>query len=262
MRRLLTIALFATGALALGPTFQALQGWMETGGYFVLFGLLFACGLGLPLPEDVPLILSGALVHQGTLRLVPVCIVAWCGIMAGDLMLYHLGKKLGPGVTKLPVIGRHITEKRLEKLQGQFEKYGIWVVAIGRLFAGIRGAMVVTAGTLRYSLVKFIIADGIAAVVSGGMFIALGVFLGKNLPALMAKVEHGKRLSLEILGLIIVGLGIWYLVRQRMNRRKSAGNNPPQSIDPVASAPLPSDKSAPAEDDLLRKSRPIADKLS
>ena len=31
------------------------------GGYYVLFGLLFSCGLGVPIPEDVPLLVAGAL---------------------------------------------------------------------------------------------------------------------------------------------------------------------------------------------------------
>ncbi|MDB5911270.1 MAG: hypothetical protein JWP34_5387, partial [Massilia sp.] len=34
---------------------EIIRQWISHGGYYVLFGLLFACGLGLPLPEDVPL---------------------------------------------------------------------------------------------------------------------------------------------------------------------------------------------------------------
>ena len=35
------------------------------------------------------------------------------------------------------------------------------VVGIGRMFAGIRGGMVIAAGTTRYRFIKFIIADGL-----------------------------------------------------------------------------------------------------
>jgi membrane protein DedA with SNARE-associated domain len=48
----------------LGLDLNHVQGWLEAGGYFVLFGLLFACGLGLPLPEDIPLLLAGYFVAQ------------------------------------------------------------------------------------------------------------------------------------------------------------------------------------------------------
>ena len=48
---------------------EHVQRWMYTGGYFVLFGLLFACGLGLPLPEDFPLLVAGARVAAGKMHL-------------------------------------------------------------------------------------------------------------------------------------------------------------------------------------------------
>ena len=38
---------------------DTIQRFVEAGGYYVIFALLFACGLGLPLPEDVPLIIGG-----------------------------------------------------------------------------------------------------------------------------------------------------------------------------------------------------------
>ena len=62
-----------------------------------------------------------------------------------------------------------------------FDKYGVGVVGIGRLFAGIRGAMVICAGTIRFNFVTFIIADGLAAVVSGGLFMLLGHWLAGEL---------------------------------------------------------------------------------
>ena len=31
-----------------------------------------------------------------------------------------------------------------------FDNWGIWVVGVGRMVAGIRGAMVLAAGTIRY----------------------------------------------------------------------------------------------------------------
>ena len=42
------------------------------------------------------------------------------------------------------------------------------------MFAGIRGAMVVAAGAMRFNFIKFVIADGLAALVSGGLFVWLG----------------------------------------------------------------------------------------
>ncbi len=162
------------------------NGWWP--GAFISFGLLFSCGLGFPMPEDIPLIITGAFLCQDVEGTMPLwqkwAIVGslnWAGIIGGDVCLYWLSRRYGMNVTRLPLIGKHVTEERIKHVQGLFDHYGIWVVAIGRLLAGIRGAMVITAGITRYNFLKFIIADSIAAVISGGMFMLLGHWLGTKL---------------------------------------------------------------------------------
>src|SRR5438132_9470168 len=97
-----------------GANVEVVESLIEAGGYAVLFGLLFACGLGLPLPEDIPLIVSGALIARGKMHLVPVALAAWLGIICGDLALYHFGKKFGPEITRVRFIGKHLTQARIE----------------------------------------------------------------------------------------------------------------------------------------------------
>ena len=158
----------------LATILDTIQRFVHAGGYYVIFGLLFACGLGLPLPEDVPLILGGYFSATGHLDLAVVAIVAWFGIIGGDCVLYHFGKKYGLNITRVPYIGKHVTKEGIQKAEVLFDRWGIWVVGVGRMLAGIRGMMVVAAGTIRYNFVKFIIADGLGAIVSGGSFLMLG----------------------------------------------------------------------------------------
>ena len=86
-------------------------------------------------------------------------------------------------------IGKHMSASRIEQAERLFANYGVWVVAIGRMLPGVRGAMVVGAGTIRYGFWKFVTVDGIAAVVSGGLFLWLGMFFGENLQT-VRKYEH------------------------------------------------------------------------
>jgi membrane protein DedA with SNARE-associated domain len=160
--------------LPLASILTDIQDLMGTWGYPVLFGLLLSCGMGVPLPEDIPLMLAGYFVAIGKMNLVYAAVSAWLGIMGGDCMLYWFGHKYGLGITKVPVIGKHVTAQRIQYAERLFQRYGTWVVGVGRLFAGIRGAMVIAAGTIRFNIVRFLIADGLAACVSGGLFIALG----------------------------------------------------------------------------------------
>jgi membrane protein DedA with SNARE-associated domain len=202
--------------LALLPDFNTINNWLEAGGYLVLFLILFSMGLGLPVPEDIPLIISGALIAHGKFHWVPAGIAAWCGIMGGDIVLYHLGKKFGLEITRVPFIGKHVTRQRIERVEGLFERYGVWVVAVGRLFAGIRGAMVVAAGAIRFRFVTFVIADGFAALVSGGLFMLLGYWLGQNMTALMRDVERVKLyLGIGVAVLVVAGGVYWWWRRKK-----------------------------------------------
>lgn len=196
---------------------ETVQRWFQTGGYFILFGLLFACGLGFPLPEDVPLLLGGYFVALGKMDIVLVSIIAWCGIIGGDCMLYWLSRRYGMNITKVKMIGTHVTKERILWAEGKFEKYGIWVVAICRMVAGIRGAMVIAAGVLRYNFLKFIIADGLAAIVSGGFFVYLGWLAGKYLGTVSEMREKIKSYEYYVvLGvLLVIALIVLYVVWRR-----------------------------------------------
>ncbi len=195
-------------AIIVASVFVSVEHWIRAGGYLMLFGLLFACGVGLPLPEDIPLTISGFLVAKGHMHIVGAAIAGWCGIIGGDLLLYNFGRRYGLNITRVPFIGKHVTEQRIKQAETLFERYGIWVVAVGRLFAGVRGAMVIAAGTIRFNLVKFIIADGLAAIVSGGLFLWLGHWVGTTLGSIekLQKFREEKIAGVE--HWVLLGLGI------------------------------------------------------
>ena len=195
------------------------HGWW--GGAFISFGLLFACGLGLPLPEDVPLIVTGAFLckARGGMETWQAWAIVgalnWLGIICGDVSLYWISRRYGRAVTKAPLIGRHLTLERIDRVGGWFAHYGVMVVAVGRLIAGIRGAMVVAAGITRFNFAKFIIADGLAAVVSGGLFMVVGHYLGESLnDAMIHKFKNYFAIGAVVLALMVALYIVW---RHRSN---------------------------------------------
>lgn len=206
---------------------------MERYGYYALFGVLFGCGLGFPLPEDVPLLFAGAFVATGKMRLGLAALAAWCGIVGGDIVLYHLGKAFGLEVRRLPLIGRHLSERRIESVHAMFERWGVWVVAFGRMFAGIRGTMVIVAGTIRFSFWRFLIADGLAAIVSGGLFLALGYWFGRRMDWLKQHVDKGKEWSLVVVVVLAAVAAAWIYLHHRGERRR------PKPVEPTDGSPEP-----------------------
>ncbi|MEA2736381.1 MAG: hypothetical protein QOE14_2832 [Humisphaera sp.] len=200
---------------------EMVEAWFEWGGYFILFGLLFACGLGLPMPEDIPLLLAGFFIAQGKMNVAIACTLAWLGNIGGDCMLYSFGRRYGLEITRVPFVGKHVTKERILRAEELFERWGIWVVAIGRLFAGIRGAMVVAAGATRFNFIKFLIADGLAAIVSGGLFIWLGHLAGKKLGSISEmreKIKDYEHWVLIGIATVVIGFIVYY--HSRMKKHK------------------------------------------
>jgi membrane protein DedA with SNARE-associated domain len=155
--------------------------------------------------------------------------LAWLGIVGGDCCLYTLGYRYGEKIIYVPFIGKHVTLARLKRAENLFLKYGVYMVALGRLFMGIRGAMVITAGTSKFKFPKFIVADGLAAVVSGGMFLYLGYFAGENGHEMAHRVREF-RYSLWIAAAVIaVGLAVFFFWRDRWGRPRSLQNHPAET---------------------------------
>jgi membrane protein DedA with SNARE-associated domain len=199
-------------------SFTMVQHWITTrgftGGVIVVFCLLVACGLGLPLPEDIPLIIAGAFLCTNAHTWAITGAAAWCGIIGGDCILYFMGRRYGLEITRAPLIGKHVTRQRIQHVEALFEKYGVGVVGIGRMFAGIRGAVVICAGAIRFNFVKFIIVDGLAAIVSGGLFMLLGHWIGEQLndPAAQRKIHEFKEFFISggvVLALAFIAFVLW-----------------------------------------------------
>ncbi|HEX5245331.1 MAG TPA: DedA family protein [Tepidisphaeraceae bacterium] len=217
--------------------------WVRHGGPPVLFLLLFSCGLGMPLPEDIPLLAAGGMIAAGQMNLALAAICGWAGIIGGDCVLYYIGKSFGSEVSRIPFIGRHVSEQRMRHVEKLFERWGIWVVAVGRMFAGIRGAMVVVAGATRFTFWKFILADSLAAVVSGGLFLYLGFVFSKKVRELNQHVHQAKRWILIGCILLVIAVVLFVWIKNVMKKKHSVGlpvleaNASPPTVDPVPQSP-------------------------
>jgi hypothetical protein len=68
---------------------EFLQGFDGLTAYGVILGMLLACGLGVPMPEDITLLGAGILAGVESISLPGAIIVGFFGVLAGDAFFIH-----------------------------------------------------------------------------------------------------------------------------------------------------------------------------
>lgn len=182
------------------------QGWMQHAFYPVLLLVLVTASLGVPIPEDVPLIAAGVILSQqpGLATWTGTLLTALLGIMCGDVILYVMGKRWGPEVCRHRWVNSLITPARLERMARRFNRYGMWMCFFGRFFMGVRAAMCITAGVTRLPFWRFVLADLAGALVSIPLLVWLGFWFANTVPTLKAYV-HVIQWALLAMAVVILG---------------------------------------------------------
>ncbi len=191
--------------------------------YGLVFGILLLCGLGLPIPEDVSLILGGFLVFEGRADLAIMMVTGYVGIIVGDSVMFFLGGRLGSSITRHRFFGRLFTEEKRAQVEALFQKHGEKIVMIARFLPGVRAVTYFTAGSARMRYSHFIFFDSVAALVSAPVFIYLGYTFGGELEKLIHAVRTGQIRVLSAVVAVVVA----YLVARRVWNRWRASKTPP-----------------------------------
>lgn len=185
-------------------------------GYLAVFVVLVACGLGIPVPEDITLISGGVIcaisVETATpLELKTMIIVAFCGVLIGDLIMFFMGSSLGPKVTRVPFLRKIITENIYSAIQEKAHRYGNKILFIARFLPGLRAPIFLTAGmSHKVPVWKFILFDGTAALISVPILVYLGFFFANDLEDVIYWVKHSELL----VGSIVAGALILLVLRK------------------------------------------------
>ncbi len=183
--------------------------------YLVVVGILLLGGFGLPLPEDVPLMLGGALCAKGYAELWLMLPVAFFAVLAGDLIMFSLGRRFGHHVPSLPVIGRFLKVKHLHRAEKLFADHGGKTLFIARFLPGLRAAVFLVGGAARAPYWKILFYDGMAALLSVPVFVLLG-YWGANQFDRVQKWATGAQITVGIAAVVVVGCIVaWKVMRKK-----------------------------------------------
>lgn len=177
--------------------FAILESFFVEYGYAAVFFVLVICGFGVPIPEDLTLLTGGVISGLGYTNSHIMFLVGMLGVLAGDGFMFAAGRIWGQKILKFKPIARVMTPKRYAQVQEKFDKYGNWVLFVARFLPGLRTAVFVTAGISRkVSYLRFILMDGLAALISVPVWIYLGEYGARNTDWLMEKCTACNPVSL------------------------------------------------------------------
>lgn len=192
-----------------------LAGFDGVTAYGAILGILLACGLGIPVPEDITLVASGILAGLGTISLTGAIIVGLLGVIMGDAFLFFLGRIYGHRVFKLPVFRTIFTEDRINASRNRILNNSKFICFFARFLPGLRAPIFLTAGIMGVRPLIFLTLDGIAALISVPFWIVVGFYLGDNLDATLRFVIRAQKSVLALVAVVIVGFIVVRYVRRR-----------------------------------------------
>jgi membrane protein DedA with SNARE-associated domain len=208
-------------------------------GYFGIVLVLVLGGLGLPVPEEAPVILAAVLSRRRAMWWPTALASCFTGVMLGDMVVYALGYFYGEKVLRFRLTRKFLTKPREAQIKGYFHRHGIKILVLGRFAVGFRTAAYLTAGILRLPPLRLLLADLCAATLTTLVFFGLGYWFAQWIETGLREVQH--------YAIVIAASAFAVVVVYRHYRDRQRAGLPVGPPVPVTDdVPLPPDDLHPA----------------
>lgn len=163
---------------------------IEVGGFLLLLAIVYietGFFLGFVLPGGDYLLFAAGLFSGTHFLDVPLPFLMGTLILAsffGDLTGYYKGKWLG-GRLFTGNNSRFFKVEYLERGKFFYEKNGVWAFLIGRFLPVIRTLIPMIAGAATFPFRRFLLFNGLGAIVWVGTLVPLGYYVGRTYPGIM-----------------------------------------------------------------------------
>jgi membrane protein DedA with SNARE-associated domain/membrane-associated phospholipid phosphatase len=177
--------------------------------------------VGLIAPGETFLIFGGVVAGQGTISLVTLIAVVWACAVAGDLVSFYAGRRLGRTflVKHGPKVS--ITEERLHTVEAFFDRHGGKAIFLGRFVGLVRAVNPFLAGSSGMPLRRFLPYDVVGAGAWATMLLVLGYIFWRSFDRVLHYAERGT-LALGTTIVVVAAL-VWLYrhFREEENRARA-----------------------------------------
>jgi len=188
--------------------------------YLVLFAFVTAEQIGLPIPA-VPLLLGvGALSGAGKMSVPLALAVALAASLLPDIVWYELGRRRGGRVLGFLCRISLEPDSCVRRTETAFAQRGSGALVFAKFFPGLSTLAPPLAGIVGIARHRFLILDGLGALVWAGTWLGLGYIFRDALDSVIATAARVGNHALVTAGLALAAYIVVKFVRRRLFLRR------------------------------------------
>lgn len=190
--------------------FDWITGLVERTGYAGIALLMFLENVFPPIPSELIMPLAGFTAARGELSLVPVVLAGTAGSVAGAVLWYWLGYRLGCERLKR-FAARHgrwmtVAPEDVDQAAGWFRRHCGASVFFGRLVPAVRTLISVPAGIAEMTLGRFLLYSTLGTAVWTALLAGGGYLLEDQYQKVSGWVN-------PVSNVVLAACAVWYLYR-------------------------------------------------
>jgi len=210
-------------------------------GYAVVFWVVFAEAIGLPMPAALALVGAGAAVASGSLSAPVVLLLAIVAMLLGDVVLFALGRKMGWALLGFLCKVSVNPETCILRSAESFYKRGKLTLVIAKFIPGVNTMAAPLAGSMKMRLAQFLRFDLAGASLYALAYGSLGFVSRDFLAVLTRSFQAAGRTVKET---ILIAILVYVLYRIWLFRKYAVYRVVPRVQVEELARKLTSDESA------------------
>ncbi|MGD9853014.1 MAG: VTT domain-containing protein [Nitrospirales bacterium] len=173
-------------------------------GEIMLFVIVFAEQIGLPIPAIPVLLAAGAMAGAGSLNLGVAILIAILACLAGDVVWYELGRRRGRQALSLLCRISLEPDFCVRRTENFFTRHGIRALILAKFLPGLSTLAPAMAGLFGIRFTRFLSFDGLGAGLWALAFVLPGYVFSDEIEAIAAQQSRAGMFFLVALGIGLV----------------------------------------------------------
>jgi membrane protein DedA with SNARE-associated domain len=171
-----------------------------------------------PVPADTA-VAGGAFVAVGGRATVwGVFLVTWVANVSSAAAVYGGARTVGRRFFRGRLGRRLLRREQLARLEGLYERHGVWAIFVSRFVPGLRAVVPPFAGVANVGWVRALVPVVVASALWYGVVTFAAATLVRNLGQIEGLIVGVNRGVLAVVGAALVAAGIWWWLWRRVHQ--------------------------------------------